>query len=178
MPEECPQELLDLINRCLDTDPEKRPKAAEAVELLQLVPGALPPGVACGPPSQGSPFVGGPHNHQGGSQRTSRAGSSSSTEAAAVGAAAAPAAAGSATAERSNRGGGGTGALLGSVLEHQIASEAMAELAANNAATKAQQQPHLPEQPGGTGGKPKQRPLLSIEPAPSLTTSSPFKMIQ
>ena len=45
VPDECPEEMLDILRRCLHPDPGLRPTAAELVQLLTLVPA---------PPAQGA----------------------------------------------------------------------------------------------------------------------------
>ena len=49
-PAECPQEVSDLITRCLSRDPDARPTATELVELLQAAPGTPPESGAAGGP--------------------------------------------------------------------------------------------------------------------------------
>lgn len=44
VPEDCPEEVRDIIRRCLDPDPNVRPTAAELVQLLTLAPAPAPPG--------------------------------------------------------------------------------------------------------------------------------------
>ena len=36
-PEECPQEIVDLMYRCWDSEPTARPRAAEAAQLIKSV---------------------------------------------------------------------------------------------------------------------------------------------
>ncbi|PRW21099.1 serine threonine- kinase [Chlorella sorokiniana] len=50
VPDDCPEEVLDIIRRCLDPDPSVRPTAAELVQLLTLAP-APPPPAGSEPPS-------------------------------------------------------------------------------------------------------------------------------
>lgn len=45
VPHECPQEVADIIARCLSRDPEARPSATELVELLQRAPSTPPDGL-------------------------------------------------------------------------------------------------------------------------------------
>lgn len=45
VPQECPEEVADIISRCLSRDPGDRPTATELVELLQRAPGTPPEGV-------------------------------------------------------------------------------------------------------------------------------------
>lgn len=42
VPEECPREVLDLIDRCCSVDPAKRPSAKEIVQLLEGMPAGTP----------------------------------------------------------------------------------------------------------------------------------------
>lgn len=42
VPEECPQEVADLIKQCLDVDPEKRPSAEACIRRLQALPDQRP----------------------------------------------------------------------------------------------------------------------------------------
>ena len=46
VPEDCPEEVCDIMARCLDGNPHARPSAIALVQLLQQAPGVPPGGVA------------------------------------------------------------------------------------------------------------------------------------
>lgn len=60
VPNECPQEVLLLLRRCLDPDPSARPTATELVQLLQLAPAAPPAGSAAAAATLARRSFGGP----------------------------------------------------------------------------------------------------------------------